>query len=444
MAQPASSTQSLSRRSFLASAAIAAFPAIVPSRVLGAQAPSRQMTIAFIGVGNNGYGWMQYFLKDSRVRVLAVCDVNREGPGYWDNTIRGWEPARRLVNETYKNEDCKTYEDYRELLARPDIDAVYIASPDHWHALHAIDAARAGKHILCQKPLTTSIAEGRAMVSAIEQSGKVWQTGSQQRSDWAFLRAKEIVDSGRLGRIHLVRVGLPGGAPDFGKTADRYQPEPIPDGFRYDWWLGPAPDAPYCPARVGVNFRWVKDYSGGQITDWGAHHIDCAQWILGKERTGPIAIRNAHGKWANHPIYNTATDFYFECDYGNDLTMIVSSAERGGVRFVGHDGWLWVNRSRIEASFPLPEDSMTDAQRRAMPNAEMEHCRNFTDGVLLGAKTVAPIEVAHRSISIAHLANIALEVGRDLRWDPKTESILHDSAASAKLSRPYRAPWRLS
>ncbi|MDZ7636957.1 MAG: Gfo/Idh/MocA family oxidoreductase [Bryobacterales bacterium] len=430
------------RRAFLG--ALAAAPLVVPSRVLGAQAPSKQMTIAFIGTGNNGYGWMQPFLKDSRVRVVAVCDVNREGPGYWDNTIRGREPARQLVNKTYGNEDCKAYEDYREVLARPDVDAVYIASPDHWHALHAIHAARAGKHILCQKPLTTTVAEGRAMVTAVEKAGKVWQTGSQQRSDWAFLRAKQIVDSGRIGRVHLVRVGLPGGIPDFGKTAHRHQPEPVPEGFRYDWWLGPAAQAPYCPARVGVNFRWIRDYSGGQLTDWGAHHIDCAQWILGKERTGPIAIRNAHGKWANHPLYNTATDFYFDCDYGNDLKMIVSSNERGGVRFVGLDGWVWVSRGRIEASFPLPEDTITDAQRKAKPDSTDVHCANFTDGVLKGTKTVAPIEVAHRSISIAHLGNIALAVGRDLRWDPKAETILNDSTAAAKLTRAYRAPYSLS
>ncbi len=387
---------------------------------------------------------MNPFLKDDRVRIVAVCDVNREGPGYWDNTIRGREPARRLVNESYGNSDCKGYEDYREVLARKDIDAVYIATPDHWHALHAIHAAEAGKHILCQKPLATTVAEGRAMVTAVEKSGKVWQTGSQQRSDWAFLRAKEIVDSGRLGRIYLVRVGLPGGTPDFGKTADRYKPEPIPDGFRYDWWLGPAAKAPYSPARVGVNFRWIFDYSGGQITDWGAHHIDCAQWILGTERSGPSIVRNAHGKFAEHPLYNTATDFYFECDYGNDLRMVVSSNERGGIRFVGQHGWLWVSRGRIEASFPLPEDGMSETERKAKPDSTAKHCANFSDGVLNGAKTVAPIEVAHRSITVAHLANIALRAGRNIRWDPKTETILNDSTAGAMLTRDYRAPFRLS
>ncbi len=429
----------ISRRGLLTAAA----PMIVPSSVFGAQAPSNRMTLGFIGTGNNGYGWMSSFFKDSRVRVLAVCDVNREGPGYWDGTVRGWKPALEKVNQHHGNSDCKAYEDYRELLARTDLDAVYIASPDHWHALHAIHAAQAKKHILCQKPLTTTVAEGRAMVEAVKASGVVWQTGSQQRSDWAFLRAREILASGQVGRVRFVRIGLPGGIPDFGKTADQTKESPVPEGFRYDWWLGPAPEAAYCPARVGVNFRWNRDYSGGQITDWGAHHIDCAQWLLGRENTGPSMIRNAHGKWAKHPIYNTATDFYFDCEYPDGLRYLVSSNERGGVRFVGTDGWLWVNRSRLEASFPLPEDAMTDVERRAKPNADNEHCRNFTDAVLQGAKPVAPIEAAHRSISIAHLANISLLVGRDLRWDAKAETILNDSAANAMLRREYRKPYSL-
>lgn len=432
-------TGTLSRRELFAAAA----PLLVPSSVLGRQAPSNRMTIGFIGTGNNGYNWMEPFLEDERTRVLAVCDVNREGPGYWDNTIRGREPARRAVNEHYGNGDCAAYEDYRELLARQDIDAVYIASPDHWHALHAIHAARAGKHIFCQKPLTASVAEGRVMVEQAVKPGLVWQTGSQQRSDWAFIRAREVLQSGRLGRVHMVRIGLPGGTPDFGKTADLTQEQPVPDGFHYDCWLGPAPEAPYCPARVGVNFRWIRDYSGGQITDWGAHHIDCAQWLMGRENTGPSIVRLAHGKWADHPIYNTATDYYFECEYPDGLRYQVSSSERSGVRFVGTDGWLFVNRGRIEASFPLPEDSLTIAERKEKPDSRDQHCRNFIDSVLNGATPVAPIEAAHRSITIAHLANIALLVGRDIQWDPKTETIRNDGAASALLTREYRSPYRL-
>jgi predicted dehydrogenase len=429
----------LSRRQFAAT-----LPLIVPATLLGAQAPSNRMNIGFIGTGNNGYNWMDPFLEDSRCRVTAVCDVNREGPGYWNDTVRGREPARRRVNEFYGNSDCKAYSDYRELLAQPDLDAVYIASPDHWHALHAIDAMKAGKHILCQKPLTTTISEGRQVVNAANKHAGVWQTGSQQRSDWAFLRARDLLQSGRIGKVSMVRIGLPGGVPDFGKTAHLTDQQPVPDGFDYDTWLGPAPEAPYAPARVGVNFRWIRDYSGGQITDWGAHHIDSAQWLLGKENTGPIRIRHAHGKWADHAIYNTAVDFYFECEFADGLRYRVSSEERRGVRLVGSDGWIFVNRGTLEASFPLPEDTLTKEERLEKPDSRDMHCRNFTDAVLAGAKPVAPIEAAHRSISIAHLANIALLVGRDLEWNPETETIANDPAASAMLTRSYRKPWALT
>lgn len=432
----------MTRASFSRRKIIAA-PLIVPATFFGAQAPSNRITMAFIGTGNNGYGWMPPFLKDKRVQVVAVCDVNRESAGYWDGTVRGREPGRRLVNQHYGNEDCKAYEDYQEVLQRRDIDAVYIGTPDHWHALQAIDAARAGKHILCQKPLATSVAEGRAMVDAVTKSRVVWQTGSQQRSCWSFLRARDLVRAGRIGRVHMVRIGLPGGTPDFGKTASETAPRPVPDGFLYDRWLGPAPAAPYCPARVGVNFRWIRDYSGGQITDWGAHNIDSAQWILDRAATGPSRILNAHGRWARHPIYNTATDFYFECHYPDGLHYRVSSDERQGVRLVGTDGWIYVNRRRVEASFPLEQEELSPEQRASQPDEVEKHCQNFVQAILGKEQPVAPIEEAHRSISIAHLANISLLVGRDLSWDPDTEKILNDSSASALLSREYRAPYRL-
>ncbi|MCP5117662.1 MAG: Gfo/Idh/MocA family oxidoreductase, partial [bacterium] len=315
------------RRDFL-KAAVA--PAIVPATVLGQSAPGSKMTIGFIGVGNNGTGWMKSFLKDSRVRVLAVCDVVKVNSGYWSGSIRGRAPARTMVDRFYGGKGCAGYEDYRELLARGDIDAVYIGTPDHWHALNVIDAARAGKHIYGQKPLSLTVSDGRKMVDAVEKAGIVFQTGSQQRSDWNFRRVGELVLNGRIGKLHTVRCGLPGGTPDFGRTAILSDPEPLPYGFNFDMWLGPAPEADYCPARVGVNFRWVFDYSGGQVTDWGAHHIDCAHWGMGVDRTGPVAIKNASGRFADHPVYNTATEFHFECEYAGGVKMIVSNTERGG------------------------------------------------------------------------------------------------------------------
>jgi predicted dehydrogenase len=401
------------------------------------------MTIAFIGVGNNGYGYMPEFLEDPRVKVVAVCDVNREGPGYWDGTVRGYEPARRFVDEFYKGTVCQAYTDYREVLARKDIDAVYIGTPDHWHAIHAIDSARAQKHIYCQKPLSLTVREGRAMSDAVQKSKVTWQTGSQQRSDAQMRRACELIRNGIPGKLKSVRAGLPGGIPDFGKTAHLTQPVPVPDGFDYDTWLGPSPKADYCPARVGVNYRWIRDYSGGQVTDWGAHHIDIVQWALDMDSSGPVAIRNAKGRFAEHPIYNTATEFSFECEYASGVTLFVSNKNRGGVTFETDNGWIWCNRGRIEAS--SPEILQAGIPRGGVKLYESEdHVKDFIGAVFSGGRTAAPVEAAHRSVSVAHLGNIALELGRDLRWDPKVERVAGDESANDRLARPYRGSWRLT
>lgn len=432
----------VSRRAVLQSGLLG-FPAIVPARVLGADAPSNQLTIGFIGTGNNGTNWMRLFLRDGRVRVLAVCDVNREGGGYWDGSVRGLEPARRLVNDHYGDTSCLAIEDFREVIARDDIDSIYIGTPDHWHALIAIAAAQAGKHIYGQKPLSLTVREGRAMADAVNSSGKTWQTGSQQRSDSNFRKVCELVRNGRLGKIHTVRVGLPSGRPDYGKTAHLTEPQPVPEGFNFDMWLGPAPEEPFAPARVGVNFRWVSDYSGGQVTDWGAHHLDIAQWGLGMDASGPVAIESPRARFERHPIYDTATEFRFDCRYANGVRLICSTDERPGVRFEGKDGWAWANRgthevsSRDLVSEPLGEDD-------ALLYRSDNHVKNFIDSCFTGQPTVAPIEAAHRSVSIAHLANIALRTGRALRWDPRTERVIGDPTADSMLERPYRSPWNIT
>lgn len=434
-----------SRRGFLKSAACAAslFPTIVPSSVFGSFAPSNRFTMGFIGTGNNGINWLKGFLRDERVRVLAVCDVNREGPGYWDGSIRGREVAKRIVDQTYEGVGCAAYEDFRDVIARDDIDGIYIGTPDHWHAIIAIAAANAGKDIYGQKPLSLTIAEGRAMSNAVKRNGVVWQTGSQQRSDSNFRRACELVRNGRIGKLLTVRCGLPGGMPDYGKTADQTDPAPIPDGFNYDMWLGPAPEDYYCPARVGVNFRWNLNYSGGQLTDWGGHHPDIAQWGMDTEYTGPVKIKNPRAIWrTDHPVYNTATEYYFECEYANGVTLIISDKEKGGVTFEGTDGWVWANRGRHDASSKeILESKIEDNEIHLYESSD--HITNFVDCVFSRQETASPIEIAHRSISLAHLGNIAMILGRDIQWDPGNEKIVNDPGANFFLKRAYRAPWVL-
>lgn len=414
-----------------------------------AVAPSERVTLGVIGTGNQGIGDLKQFLRDERVQVVAVCDVNKVSPGYWDGGIGGREPARQFVEWNYGQErksgtwrGCAAYEDFRQLLQRKDIDAVLIALPDHWHSIPVIEAAKAGKDIYGEKPLALTIGEGRAMANAVKKYERVFQCGSQQRSDVRFRKACEIVRNGRIGKLHTVLVGLPGGTPDFGRTGGRQEPEPVPEGFNYDMWLGPAPEAPYAPGRCHVNFRWILDYSGGQITDWGGHHPDIAHWGMGMELSGPVAIEKGQASWAKEKLWNTATDFHFEAVYANGVRMVVSSRVRGGVTFQGSDGWVWVNRGGIEAA-PLSLLDYEPAENEVKLYRSANHMRNFIDCVKTRKETAAPIEQAHRSITVAHLGNISLRLGRDLKWDPQAERVIGDETAQAMLSRTMRKPWSL-
>lgn len=446
----------LSRRDFLKTSATAAgalsFPSIVSASALGRgrrPAASDRVTVAFIGTGNMGTNHVRAFLEDERVQVVAVNDVNRLSYGYWNGGIGGREPARALVDFHYGDErnsgkyvGCDSYEDFRDVLERDDIDAVVISTPDHWHGIQIVRAAESGKDIYGEKPLSLTVKQGRAMSDAVAANGVVFQTGSQQRSDERFRHACELVLNGRIGTLQTVTCGLPGGHPDFGKTAHRQEPEPVPEGFNYDLWLGPASMAPYSPARCHVNFRWILEYSGGQVTDWGGHHPDIAHWGMGKAESGPIAIRNARGVFPTEGLYNTATEYRFEAHYDDGATMIVTSSEPNGVRFEGTDGWIFVSRNEHQVSDPKIWDSVIGDDEIRLPRSD-NHRRNFIDSVLTREEPVAPIEHAHRSITVAHLGNIAMLLGRDLRWDPVNEVVIGDAEANEMLDRPLRAPWTI-
>ncbi len=447
-----------SRREFLretvaATAAGFAFPTLIPAAALGRSgkvAPSNRITLGVIGTGNQGFNDINSFLRDERVQIVAVCDVNRESPGYWEGKVGGREPARKLVEGHYAKarpggtyRGCSALGDFREMIGRSDIDAVEICTPDHWHAIMVVEACRAKKDIYCQKPLSLTVAEGRAMSSAVSRSKVVFQTGSQQRSDPRFRRACELVRNGRIGDLVKVRVGMPKGRTDYAKTGEHKKSEPVPEGFDYNMWLGPAPEAPYARARCHVNFRWIYDYSGGQVTDWGGHHPDCAQWGMGTEMTGPVEIRNAKGVFPPDPLWNTATEFSFEAIHDTGVPMIVSNKEEMGVTFEGTKGRIYVNRGKLEAEPAAVLDSKIGPEGVHLYVSD-DHFRNFIDCVISRGPTAAPVEVAHRSITICHLGNIAMRLNREkLRWDPRTEQIIGDEEASKMLSRPYRSPWSL-
>ncbi len=452
------SKKTSTRRSFLATtaktAAMASFPLIVPACVTGRgtrPAPSERVVMGCIGLGGKGTANMRGFLNDNRVQVVALCDVNRESDsGYWAGSGGGLEPARRIALDTYSDKTGQPgykgidgYSDFRELIQRDDIDAVVISTPDHWHALPTIMAAEAGKDIYLEKPFSLTVSEGRKMSDAVRKNKSVVQIGSQQRSNQRFRHVCELVRNGRIGELKTVKCGLPGGTPDYGKVGHLTEEAPIPKGFDYETWLGPAPSAPYIPARSHTNWRWVFDYSGGQLTDWGGHHPDIAQWGMDTEDTGPIEIRNARAAYSDHPIYNTARNYYFDCVYENGVTLSISNATdeiKQGVRFEGTEGWVWVRRGDWDASSKSLLESEIGPNEIHLYESH-SHSRNFTDCVFSREATIAPAETAHRSITIAHLGNIAMKLNRDLKWNPKKERFKGDREANAMLSRPYRAPW---
>ena len=445
----------LNRRNFIklsatAGVTVIAVPTIISACARGKNgyvAPSDRINLAFIGSGNQAMNDIRDFITDKRVQITGVCDVNKQSTGYWGGVVGGRDIGIKLINDYYsklydkKYKSCQEFEDFRDVIAKSDIDAVEVVLPDHWHSIPVLMAAKAGKHIYCQKPLALTIPEGRAMANAVKKYGVIFQTGSQQRSDENFRLVCELVRNGRIGELQTVICGLPSGTPDYGKTGNQTETVPVPKGFDYNMWLGPAPNAPYCPARTHVNFRWVLDYSGGQVTDWGGHHPDIAQWGMGTELTGPVKIQNAKATWAEHPVWNTATQYYFECIYANGVKLIITSdAERGGVTFNGTEGWAWANRGKHEV-FPenLKDSVIADSEIHLYKSDN--HFRNFIDCIISGEETIAPAEIGHRSITMSHLGNIAMKLQQDLDWDPETEKFVNNDLANSMLSREMREPW---
>ncbi|MHC4416892.1 MAG: Gfo/Idh/MocA family protein [Planctomycetota bacterium] len=389
--------------------------------------------MGLIGSGDMGWANLHGFMQKPDVQVLAVCDPDRSRRA----TARGRVEAFYAGNNrSGAYAGCESYNDFRDLLARGDIDAVVIASPDHWHALHVVMAARAGKDIYGEKPLSLTVRQGRVMSDTVLRYGRVFQTGSQQRSDQRFRLACALVRNGRLGRIHTVTCGLPAG-----EITGNHPPIPPPDGFDYDLWLGPAPRAPYCENRTHYVFRHILDYSGGKLTDWGAHHIDIAQWALGRMESGPRLIEGA-GEFPPDGLWNAALHYELNCAYDDGVRLVITSRHENGVKFEGEEGRIFVNRGRIEAE---PRNLLTS---RIGPNEQhlyrsTDHRQNFLDCVRSRREPVAPIEHAHRTITIAHLGNIAMLCRQAIGWDPVTEQIVGDPAASRMLDRAMREPWRL-
>jgi len=454
------------RRDFLkdiarTTAAVVSFPYVLPSSALGLAGqtpPSDRVTLGCIGTGNQGFQDMRGFLQNPDLQVLAVCDVNKGSRGYLSWTGQtfylGREPARTLVNNHYAQEKrsgryqgCSAYNDFRDVIAREDIDAVLIVTPDHWHAIPTIMAAQAGKDIYCEKPMSLNIAQGQAMVKAVRKNGVVFQIGTHHRSTDQHLRfCCELVRNGRIGQLERVVTILrphPRRRP-----IEKWQPMPVPDGFDYDMWLGPAPWAEYHVDRCLYNFRFIKDYSGGETTNTGAHCFDIVQWGNDSEHTGPVEIEDLGSEWPREDaLYNTVSKIHFRARYANgvELLCVNDGAYMGGMaaRFEGSEGWIEAGWSQFK-TYPESLKTATIGANEIKLYKSVGHYRNFIDCVKTRRDTITPVEVGHRSTSVSHLGNIAMWLKRTLHWDPEQEQFINDDEANRLLSQPMRAPWRLS
>jgi predicted dehydrogenase len=420
----------ISRRLFARMGATAvAMPLFVPSRLLGADAPSNKITIGFIGVGDHGTGWnLRRYLQLKDARVTVVCDV--------DGTRM--KKAKGIVDEQYLNKDCAMTRDFREVLARKDIDAVMISTPDHWHTLISVMAARAGKDVQCEKP-TLTINEGRILIETMRKCGRVFQTSTEDRSVPVYHRMAELVRNGRIGKLQKIEVILPKQPGTAGDPA----PQPVPPELDWDMWLGPAPFAPYTKDRVHFNFRWIQDYSGGIICDWGAHLFDTAQWANDTERSGPVEVDGKGNFWEGG-LYNTVKDYDVTFRYANGVVMTCTPGDPS-IKFIGTDGWIgnrgWLGA--LEASSEKILKSPIGANEiHLYTNPAGEH-DDFLKCVKSRKDPYFPVDIGHRVASVCHLANLSIKLGRKLKWNPQTEQFENDTEANSLLSRPMRSPWKL-
>lgn len=416
------------RRDFLGqvSGGMAAFltlPAITVRQALkgGEQAPSERIRLGFVGVANQG----RNNLKNLMANAVAVCDVDAKHLADAKNQA-----------EKGTSQSIAAHKDYRKLLDDKNVDGIVVTTPDHWHALITIHACQAGKDVYCEKPLTLTVAEGRSIVQAARKHERIVQTGSQQRSDAKFRLACELVRSGRLGKIQTVKVGLPGVNFSGPAVADSKPPAQLD----YDFWLGPAPLRPYNEKRVHYLFRFFWDYSGGQLTNWGAHHLDITQWGLGMDESGPVAIEG-QGRYHKDKWYETPEWFDLTYRYAKGVVVRCGREFRGGVTFEGEKGSIFVTRGKLESTPPeIIKQALKDSDVHLY--ASDNHHRDWLACMRSRKLPICDAEIGHRSATVCHLGNIAIRTGRKLTWDPIKETIVGDAEAAKLLSYTYRAPYQ--
>lgn len=428
----------LGRSAGIASAALA-IPYAVPGSALGKDgqtAPSERITLGSIGVGSMGRGDMKGLMQPGGAHIVAVCDVFQDRR----------EKAKAIADEQNGNQDCKMYGDFREILARDDIDAVCITTQDQWHALIAVAAAKAGKDMYCQKPLGVTVAECQAIREAVRKNGRILQTGTQQRSSNSFRQACELARNGYLGKLHTVEVAAPG--PMYQRKYDKpTTPEPVPEGFDFDMFTGPAKKRPY----NGGLWAWpdwylIRDYCVGFIVNWGVHHLDIANWGCPAVTSEPCQLE-FKGSYRNDGLTDNILDWAGEFRYESGLKMAYSDTGHPyeqGCKFIGDEGWVHVDRTRIKAE---PESLLkVELKSSDVPldaGATGSHYNNFLECVRSRKDPIAPVEGGVQASYLGMIAEISIKLGRKLRWNPKNETFIDDAEANGLLSAPMRSPWKL-
>lgn len=439
-----STNKPCTRRGFLGKAARlaalgAAFPSIVPSSAIGGAGtvpPSERIALGFVGTGGQGNFLLGRFLEKADAQVVAVCDVHT-----------GRRMAAKNKTETFYAEKtgagsysgCFACNDFRDLIGRDDVDAVVVAVPDNWHAIIDVMAADAGKDVYGEKPLAITVAESRAIVDAVERNNIVFQTGSMRRSFERFRIGCELVRSGYVGKLHTIRTSVPTGS-----TCDPQPEQPVPEGFDYDMWLGPAPYQPFTELRWKPLPSWILDYGNGMITDLGTHFNDIAQWGHGTEYTGPISV-DGRGEFPKTGLFDTMIHCNIEYEFADGVKMICVDKDpkpRISARFEGDDGWIDIGYNETTAE-PMSLLSKIVGPNDTRLYRSNDHHKNFLDCIKTRKETVAPAEVGHRTLSLCAIGNISMLLGRKLYWDPDAERFKNDDEANRMLSRSMRAPWTL-
>lgn len=428
MTRQAEAASTHNRRTFLrqATAATATLAAASTSGIAWAGAASDRVNLALVGTGGMGRMHLDWFRQQADVHVVALCDVSQQH----------LQAASEMVP------DADTSGDYREVINRDDVDAVLVATPDHWHALVVVAAAKAGKHLYCEKPLANSIGEGRAIVDAVEQAGVVLQTGSHERSNRGAAVARQVVAEGRLGEIHTVKIRLPNDEAHL-QEVEKFTNPPAntdpPEGLDFDFWLGHTPVVSYNPKRCHFWWRFHSNYGGGEVTDRGAHVIDLAHYVLGLDNTGPLRVE-AEGTPPAGNFYDAFITFQFECEYANGIKMVGDNSGPRGLTLVGSEGELDI--AVHGCGLTARPASLLEGIGNQGVEPYGAHRRGWLNAVRGGDPVVAPAAAGHRTATACHLNNIAMRLGKSFAWDPVAEQST-DADVNRLLMPTMRAPWTL-